>query len=256
MNRVPPLPRKSDFKDKVALVTGGSNGLGRHLSATLVSLGAEVFFCGRDRKRGERAAAELGPRAHFIRCDLAAIQEAKAFVAKAGEYAGHIDHLVNNAAIDPRIPFEKATAEDFDRLIAINLRPYFLVSQKALPYLRAGSGKSIVNICTTNYMLGLSPFTVYNASKSGIIGLTRSMARELGPEGIRVNAVSPGWIMTDKQLREHVSPQDKEELLEAQCLKSLLTEEHVTPVTLFLLSPAAAGITGQNVVVDGGKVMY
>jgi NAD(P)-dependent dehydrogenase (short-subunit alcohol dehydrogenase family) len=104
-------------------------------------------------------------------------------------------------------------------------------------------------------MLGLEPFTLYNASKSGLVGFTRSLARELGPLGIRVNAVSPGWIMTEKQLREHVTEGDRRELLAAQSLKHLLTEAHVTPATLFLLSRSAAGITGQNLVVDGGKVM-
>ena len=120
---------------------------------------------------------------------------------------------------------------------------------------RRGTGRAIVNVATTNYLLGLAPFTLYNASKSGIIGFTRSLARELGPRGIRVNTVSPGWIMTEKQRREHASPRDRVELVQAQALKFLLTAEHVTPLTLFLLSRSAAGITGQNVVVDGGKFM-
>jgi len=256
MSSVPPIPAPEEFRGKVALVTGGTDGLGRHLAAALAALGSEVFVCGRDERKGKRAADEMGARAHFVRCDLAEPDEIERLVTQAGSSAGRIDYLVNNAAMDPRLKLEEATAEDFDRLVAVNLRPCFLVSQKALPYLRAGSGRSIVNICTTNYMLGLSPFVVYNASKSGIIGLTRSMARELGPEGIRVNAVSPGWIMTRKQMAEHVTEKDKKELLEAQCLKFLLTEEHVTPATLFLLSSAAAAVTGQNLVVDGGKVMY
>jgi NAD(P)-dependent dehydrogenase (short-subunit alcohol dehydrogenase family) len=252
---IPPLPSPAEFAGRAALVTGGSEGLGRHLVRALVCLGAEVFFCARDRAKGRALAKALGRGAHFVRCDLADVKEAAAFVRKAGALRGRIDYLVNNAAMDPRIPFGRARAEDFDHLVAVNLRPCFVVSQAALPYLRAGEGKAIVNICTTNYMLGLSPFTIYNASKSGIIGFTRSLARELGPLGIRVNAVSPGWIMTEKQLREHVSPKDKRELLAAQALKFLLAEEHVTPATLFLLSSAASGITGQNLVVDGGKVM-
>jgi NAD(P)-dependent dehydrogenase (short-subunit alcohol dehydrogenase family) len=157
--------------------------------------------------------------------------------------------------MDPRIELAAATVAQFDQLIAVNLRSYFIATQAALPLLKAGTGKAIVNICTTNYMLGLAPFTIYNASKSGIVGFTRSLARELGSFGIRANVLSPGWIMTEKQLREHVTEADKVALLEAQCLKFLLTEEHVTPATMFLLSSAARGITGQNLVVDGGKVM-
>ncbi len=103
-------------------------------------------------------------------------------------------------------------------------------------------------------MLGLAPFTVYNAAKSGIIGFSRSLARELGPLGIRVNILSPGWVMTPKQLQLHVTKKDKKDLLKAQCLPALLTEADITPATLFLLSSLARGITGQNLVVDGGKV--
>jgi NAD(P)-dependent dehydrogenase (short-subunit alcohol dehydrogenase family) len=256
MTGVPPIPPPDEFAGKLAVVTGGTDGLGRHLTQTLVRLGCDVFFCGRRADRGQSLAESLGGLAHFVQCDLQSVDQTVGFVKQAGEFRGRIDYLVNNAATDPRIELAKATVEDFDRLIACNLRPCFIASQAALPYLQAGRGKAIVNICTTNYMIGLSPFAIYNASKSGIIGFTRSLARELGPAGIRVNVLSPGWIMTEKQLREHVTEQDKKDLLEAQCLKFLLTEEHVTPATLFLLSRAAAGITGQNLVVDAGKVMY
>ncbi|HPO12270.1 MAG TPA: SDR family oxidoreductase [Candidatus Hydrogenedentes bacterium] len=252
---IPSLPQREHFEGRVAVVTGGTDGLGLHLACTLTDLGAEVFVCGRDRKKGESAQQAMGPKGRFVPCDLADESQARAFVETAAQPTGRIDYLVNNAAMDPRIEFETATTENFDRLIAVNLRSYFIVAQAALPGLKAGAGKSIVNVCTTNYMLGLAPFTLYNAAKSGIIGFTRSLARELGPLGIRVNTVSPGWIMTEKQLREHVSEKDKADLLDAQAMKFLLAEEHVTPATLFLLSPAATGITGQNLVVDAGKFM-
>jgi NAD(P)-dependent dehydrogenase (short-subunit alcohol dehydrogenase family) len=253
---IPVIPSREEFVDKVAVVTGGSDGIGRDLVASLVKLDADVFFCGRDPDKGRAVAAELGPRARFVACDLADSTATRAFVQTAGAFKGRIDYLINNAAIDPRIAFEEATEGDFDRLIAINLKPFFTGTQTALPFLKSGEGSAIVNIITTNYMLGLAPFTLYNASKSGLVGFTRSLARELGPLGIRVNAVSPGWIMTQKQLREHVTEDDRRELLSTQCLKYLLTEQHVTPATLFLLSRSAAGITGQNLVVDGGKVMH
>ncbi len=249
------LPSAEEFRGKVAVVTGGSDGLGRDLVEALVSFRADVFFCARNAARGQKLAATLGPRAHFVPADLSDVAAAENFVRAATAFRGRIDYLVNNAAIDPRIEFARATAADFDRLIATNLRPYFVLTREAFPALKRGAGKAIVNISTTNYMLGLAPFTLYNASKSGILGFTRSLARELGPLGIRVNAVSPGWIMTRKQLREHVTAKDKTGLLEAQALKFLLRAGHVTPLTLFLLSRAATGITGQNIVVDGGKVM-
>jgi NAD(P)-dependent dehydrogenase (short-subunit alcohol dehydrogenase family) len=244
-----------EFAGKVALVTGGTAGLGRYLVRALVNLGAEVFFCGLSAVEGRSVAAELGSQAHFIRADLHDPGATVSFVKEAAAFENRIDYLINNAAIDPRIEFARATVEDFDRLIAINLRPYFVATQAALPALKRGTGKAIVNVATTNYMLGHSPFTLYNASKSGILGFTRSLARELGPLGIRANTISPGWVMTEKQLRERVTRRDQAELLETQALKFLLREDHVTPLTLFLLSRSAAAITGQNIVVDGGKVM-
>jgi len=254
--KTPLLASPVEFAGTVAVVTGGTAGLGQHLVQALIELGAEVCFCGSREAPGRALEEALGPRGHFFCCDLANVAQTRRFVARAGALRGRLDYLVNNAAIDPRIELARATVEDFDRLVAVNLRAGFVVSQAALPFLIKGNGKAIVNVCTTNYMLGLSPFTVYNASKSGIVGFTRSLARELGSLGIRANMISPGWIMTAKQLREHVTPADRKELLQAQALKFLLTEEQVTPATLFLLSRAAGGITGQNLVVDGGKVMY
>jgi len=253
---VPIIPAREEFEGKTAVITGGTDGIGLHVVQALASLGAQVYFCGRNKTKGEAAEASLGSHGHFVQCDLADVKQASGFARTAGEAAGRIDYLVNNAAIDPRIPFATATVADFDRLIAVNTRPFFVVAQTALPYLEAGAGKSIVNVCTTNYMVGLSPFTLYNASKSAIIGFTRSLARELGPSGIRANVVSPGWIMTAKQLREHVTDQDKQELLAIQSIKTLMTPGHVVPAILFFLSGASAGITGQNLVVDGGRVMY
>jgi NAD(P)-dependent dehydrogenase (short-subunit alcohol dehydrogenase family) len=253
---VPPLPTPEEFAGKVALVTGGTDGLGEHLCRTLVSFGAEVFFCGRRAELGRGRQADWGERAHFVQCDLAGVEAARALVRQAGELRGHLDYLVNNAAIDPDEPFEDISAEEFDRVVAIDLRSQFVVTQAAVGYLRQGAGKAIVNVCTTNYLHGWCGATAYNAAKAGIVGFSRSLARELGPLGIRVNVVSPGWIMTARQLAEKVTEPDKRNLIETQCLKTLLTAQHVTPLTLFLLSSASLGMTGQNVVVDGGKCFY
>jgi NAD(P)-dependent dehydrogenase (short-subunit alcohol dehydrogenase family) len=155
-----------------------------------------------------------------------------------------------------RIAFQEASQEDFDSFIANNLRPYFFVTQAALPFLEKGDGKAIVNVSSTNPIIGLPLFTVYNSTKAGIVGFTRSLAREVGPLGIRANILTPGWIMTERQLKDYVTEADKRELMQVQSVKRLLTEQHVTPVTLFLLSKAAGGITGQIIVVDGGREFY
>ncbi len=136
-----------------------------------------------------------------------------------------------------------------------NLRAALLTSRAALPGLRKGDGKAIVNMGTTNWMLGLAPFSLYSAGKSGLVGLTRALARELGPEGIRANMVSPGWVMTKKQLELYVTEQDKSDLLRDQALPFLMEEKHIVPPVLFLLSEMAVAVTGQNLVVDCGKYM-
>lgn len=249
------LPQKRDFAHRVAFVTGGAQGLGRHLVQTLAGLDADVFFADLDSPEGHALARELGPRVRFLPCDLREPDAIDRAVAQAGQLRGHLDFLVNNAAVDPRLPLQNASAQEFDRLIATNLRPVLLASRAAAPLLARGQGKSIVNLGTTNWMLGFSDFSLYAASKSGILGLTRALARELGPAGVRVNMLSPGWIMTQRQLREFVTPADQQQLLRDQCLKFLLGPEHVTPVTLFLLSSASLALTGQNLIVDGGKLL-
>ena len=244
-----------EFAGRVAVVTGGSDGLGLDFSRALVEAGCDVYFCARNADRGRATAKAMGPKAHFYRADVAYGGQITAFIASVANEAGRVDYLINNVAVDDRIDFADLTEEACDQMWRVNLRACLLVTRACLELLRAGEGKSVVNIGTTNYMLGLEPFTLYNATKSGVLGFTRSLAREMGKEGIRANMVSPGWIMTEKQLREHVTEQDKQQLLADQSLKFLLKSEHVTPAVLFLLSSAAAAITGQNLVVDAGKHM-
>lgn len=244
-----------EFAGRVAVVTGGSDGLGFDFCRALCQAGSEVYFCARNAQRGAAAENTLGAKGHYFQADLADAGQIEAFADFVQQRAGHVDYLINNIAIDDRIPFSDLTADVCDRMWQINLRSTLLMTHACLTLLRNGAGKSVVNIGTTNWMMGQAPFTLYNATKSGLLGFTRSLARELGSEGIRANMVSPGWVMTEKQLREHVSPQDQEELLRDQALKFLLEAKHLTPCVLFLLSSAAVAVTGQNLVVDGGKLM-
>jgi NAD(P)-dependent dehydrogenase (short-subunit alcohol dehydrogenase family) len=244
-----------DFDNRTAVISGGGEGIGLEISRALLRLGCNVWFCGLDRGKGELAEELLGDRARFILADLAEIEGIKHFVHEISYGTDSVDYLVNNIANDVRIRFEDINEGNCDALWRVNLRSYLLLTRGLLDHLRKGKGKSVVNLGTTNYMLGLEPFTIYNATKSGILGFTRSLSRELGREGIRVNMVSPGWVMTEKQLREHVTEKDKEDLLRDQSLKQLITPEQIAPPILFLLSGAASAITGQNLVVDNGKYM-
>jgi len=244
-----------EFKGRVAVVTGGSEGIGQDFCRALCEAGCEVYFCSRNAVRGQGVAESLGPRAHYFQTDLTLPEQITAFAAHVRERAGVVDFLVNNAANDDRIAFRDLTVEECDRMWKLNLRSYLLTARAFLELLLAGKGKSILNIGTCNWMVGEAPFTIYNATKSGILGFTRSLARELGPEGIRVNMINPGWVMTEKQLRKYVKESDKKMLLEVQSLKFLIEPHHISPVMLFFLSSAAGAVTGQNLVVDGGRIM-
>lgn len=244
-----------EFQGRIALVTGGTDGIGRDIAIGLASAGARVYICGRSETKGQATVALAPERISYIKTDLTQTSECLSLVQVIASKHGRLDYLVNNAADDRRVPFDQASQHDFDHQVNINLRPLFTVTQAALPFLQQGQGKAVCNLCTTNFMLGLAPFTLYNAMKSGIIGFSRSLARELGPEGIRVNIVSPGWVMTDKQKERYVTPQDEADLLRDQSTKRLLLPEDITPVVMFLLSSLSQGMTGQNLIVDHGKVM-
>jgi len=244
----------NEFTGKTAVVTGGTSGIGRAVVVALSDAECEVWFCGRN---GNSAGVEASCKGHghYVRCDVSKSDEAEKFIGEVLANRGKIDYLVNNVAYDGRLSFDQADDEAFERFIGVNLRAAVQITRAVLPGLRSGKGRAIVNMGTTNWMLGLSPFTLYAAAKSGLIGFTRALARELGPEKIRVNMVSPGWVMTEKQLKLYVTEQDKAELLRDQALPFLLTEKDIIPSILFLLSEGAVAMTGQNIIVDGGKFM-
>jgi NAD(P)-dependent dehydrogenase (short-subunit alcohol dehydrogenase family) len=197
---------QDEFKGRVAVVTGGSEGIGQDFCRVLCEVGCEVYFCSRHADRGQAVAQSLGPRAHYFQVDLAVPEQITAFAAYVRECTGAVDYLVNNAANDDRIAFRDITVEECDRMWKLNTRSFLLTSRAFLELLLAGEGKSILNIGTCNWMVGEAPFTVYNATKSGILGFTRSLARELGPEGIRVNMMNPGWVMTEKRRERRFNP--------------------------------------------------
>jgi D-xylose 1-dehydrogenase len=253
---VPAMPDPHEFRDTVAVITGGTDGLGEHLGLTLAALGTQVFVCGRRQEMGRRFERRAQGRGHFVRCDLRDVRQTRQFVQTAGDFRGRIDYLVNNAAIDPNIPFGKMTLDQFMEVWEICLKSYVVVTKAALPYLKKSSGRAIVNMGTTNYMKGIEGMTAYNAAKSGIVGFTRSLARDLGRRlDVRVNQVSPGWTMTARQMRDAIRAPQRRYLFDSQALKKLMFPAHITPAVIFLLSQASGGITGQNLVVDGGQIM-
>ena len=239
-----------DLKDRLVLVTGGANGIGAATVRALCQQAARVFFCDLELKAGKALEKELAS-AVFSKVDLVKQNEVVHWVESIGKEFGRIDVLVNNAARDPRIPFDKMTVEAWDELFACNLRSCFLTSQAAVRWMKP-SGGSIINLASITFHNAPAEMSAYVGTKGGVIGFTRSLARELGPRHIRVNAVSPGWTMTERQLRQYVTPAGKKRIRASQCIPDLIQPEEIAEVILFLASDVSRAITGQEILADRG----
>lgn len=239
-----------ELRDKTVLVTGGANGIGAAMVRAFHGQGARVAFCDRDAKAGRALAAALGPAARFKRVDLVREKQIQAWIKDITRKWKTIDVLINNAARDPRIPLAETTARQWDDLFAANLRAYFLAARETVPFMKPGS--SIVNVSSITFHIAPAQMTAYVATKGGVQGFTRSLARELGPRRIRVNTLSPGWIMTERQLREFVTPAVKRLIRRSQCVPDLLQPEDIADVALFLAGDASRALTGQEILADRG----
>ena len=241
-----------ELSDRVVLITGGANGIGRSMVEAFHSQGAVVCFCDLDEKAGVRLAKRLGDRAEFIKVNLTSETDIKRWVARIAKRHGNIHVLINNAARDPRIALEDVTAKAWDDLFAANIRAYFLTCREASPHLVKGA--SVINFSSITFYTAPVNMSAYVATKAASIGLTRSLARELGPRRIRVNTILPGWIMTERQLSDHVTPAVKRQIRREQCIPDLNQPDEVADVALFLASDASRAVTGQEILVDRGWV--
>lgn len=242
----------SDLNDRTVLVTGGAGGIGEAIARAFHAQGCRIGVLDLDVARGEALAAELGPRLTFVGCDLTDVSVLKAAVAAVRAAQGPIQVLVNNAAHDERHATLEVTEAYWDQRVAVNLKHQFFAAQAVLPDMIAAGGGAIVNLGSTSWMIGQGGMAAYTACKSAVLGLTRSLARDFGEHGVRVNAVAPGWIMTERQLALWVTPETEQEIYRNQCLKRRLVPDDVARVVVFLASDAAGAITNQHYVVDGG----
>ncbi len=243
----------SDLQDRIVIVTGGATGIGEALVRAFVEQAAMVHFCDINQDAGRRLAGELGQRAVFAHLDVTREDEVRAWIQAAGGVKRQIYVLVNNVAQDQRIPFDDVSTDDFDRLMAVNLRAAFICIQEAVKFMGGDKGGSIVNLGSCAFHTGQpNHLSVYISAKGGQLGMTRELARELGPRNIRVNLLSPGWTMTARQLRDHVTDETRQFLKEVQCLGEPLMPVEIARVALFLASDASRAITGQNLLADKG----
>lgn len=240
------------------LVTGGGSGIGAQIVRRFCEQGSKVAFVDIDRQAsGELVGAlsEEGLAAPlFLPCDLRDIAALREVVRQAGETNGPITVLVNNAARDDRHPFDTVTPEYWDERFAANLRHQFFAAQAAYPMMKEAGGGSIINMGSTSWMVGQGGMAAYTAAKSGVLGLTRSLARDWGADNIRVNSLAPGWIMTERQKNLWLTPAGEQELMARQCLKRQLVPDDIARVVLFLASDDSGAMTNQSYIVDGGWV--
>lgn len=250
---------------KVAVITGGGQGIGRAAAIRFAEAGYAVSLCDIDKEAGQEVVREirkLGGQAMFMRADTAAAEELQRWISVTKGEFGSVDVLINNAGIGINSPVLELRLEDWDRVLGVNLRGTFVASQCAARIMKAqGTGGSIVNIASTRALMSEPDTEAYSASKGGILALTHALAVSLGPYGIRVNAVSPGWIETaDWQLSSRARKPEHSERDRLQHPAGRVgVPDDIAKACLYLSGRDAGFITGQNLVIDGGmtvKMIY
>ncbi len=243
-----------DLRARTALITGASRGIGRAVVEALAAHDVQCFALA-----DQGFAADLPARVVPISCDLGDAGTIEQVLTSITAQTESLDYLVNVAGIDPKYRLEEGTPEVWDAIVDLNLRAYYLLIRGCLPLLRRGRGRSIVNVSSINYRLGIVGRSIYSTTKAGILGLTTGLARELGQDGIRINTISPGWVFTERQIAEYFSGADAEKHLATLKEKQALGV-HIDPVdianhVLFYLSNVSRASTGHNCVVDGGWLL-
>ena len=255
-----PTPNEATYPSlagRTVLVTGGASGIGAAVVQSFARQGSRVGFVDIDAAAGARLCSQLrsqGLDAQFEACDLRDIDDLRGAIQRLRDALGPVTVLINNAARDDRHETEDVTPDYWDERFAVNLRHQFFAAQAVLPDMKAAGGGSIVNFGSVSWMAGQGGMVAYTACKSAVLGLSRSLARDYGPHNIRVNAIAPGWILTERQRQLWLTPEKHTRLIEQQCLKRDLLPEDIARVVLFLASDEASAITSQHIVVDAGRL--
>jgi D-xylose 1-dehydrogenase len=246
------------LRNRVVVVTGGASGIGAAMVEAFAANGARVAFLDIQEEAGEelvtRLSAGAPSRPLFVSCDLTDVGALGSAVAKIIETLGPVEVLVNNAGNDTRHTIDEVTPEFWDRTIAQNLKHQFFMAQAVIPGMKAARRGSIINMSSIAWVIPSTNVPVYVTAKAGIVGMTRTLAHELGRDNIRVNAILPGAIVTERQRRLWLKPEYEAEVLSRQALKRLILPEEVARLALFLAADDSAAITNQSCVIDGGWV--
>jgi NAD(P)-dependent dehydrogenase (short-subunit alcohol dehydrogenase family) len=246
-----------DLDQASVFITGGGSGIGAALTEGFLRQGARVAFVQRSDASAfaDEMQAKTGNRPLYLQCDITDVSRLRACIADASQAHGPITVMVNNAANDQRHETLAVDEAFWDWSQAINLKAYFFGCQSVIEGMRGAGGGSIINLSSISYMMGNAGYPAYTTANGGITAMTRSLAREFGPDKIRVNGLAPGWVLTDKQLEMWASPDDLAAHMEKMCLKEHLKPEDIVGGVLFLASDASRAMTGQMMVIDGGVVV-
>ncbi|WP_263379955.1 SDR family NAD(P)-dependent oxidoreductase [Granulicella paludicola] len=253
-----PFATYPSLRDRTVLVTGGASGIGASLVEAFAEQGSRVAFFDLQQQAGEALVERLSSSAphapRFFSCDVTDLSATRQAIATIEQDLGDIEVLVNNAGNDTRHRLDEVTPELWDSLMAVNLKQQFFLCQGVLPGMRRLGRGSIINLSSIAWLIPSTGVPVYATAKAAIVGMTRTLAHELGPENIRVNAVLPGAIQTERQQRLWLTEAYTAEVLSRQALKRLILPDEVARLVLFLAADDSAAITNQSYVIDGGFV--
>jgi NAD(P)-dependent dehydrogenase (short-subunit alcohol dehydrogenase family) len=246
-----------DITGRVVVVTGGGRGLGAALARGFAEAGARVVIGDQDAQTAQASAALIGERggqAIAVGCDITDPLAVQALLGLAQQHYGALDVLVNNAGINIPKPAEQLSLDEWSRVVGVNLTGTFICCQAAGEIMLAQGSGSIINICSVHGHVGsyVHKAAAYNASKAGVVNLTRSLALEWGDRGVRVNGISPGALATELMATRLADPEYVRKTLERLAIKRVGTPADIVGAALFLASPAAAWITGTTITLDGG----
>lgn len=247
----------SDLEGQIVLITGGGSGIGESIVRRFADQKCKVAFIDVAKEPSEALVRELTSKGHSVRfdhVDLRDIEALRRSVDRVRLAFGPVSILINNAANDDRHATPDVTPEYWDDRIAVNIKHQFFAAQAVLPDMMTASRGVIINFGSISWMIGHGGMAGYTTSKSAVLGLTRSLARDYGPYNIRVNAIAPGWVMTQRQIDNWLTPEALRELEQRQCLKRKIMPDEIARFTVFLASDEASACTNQQYVVDGGWV--
>jgi NAD(P)-dependent dehydrogenase (short-subunit alcohol dehydrogenase family) len=246
------------LRDRVVFVTGGGSGIGESLVEHFCAQGSKVAFVDiaevPSKALVDRIAAKGDPKPLFVPCDLRDIEALRAAIAKAAKELGPIRVLANNAGNDDRHATADVTVDYWNDRMAVNVRHQFFAAQAVRPMMRDAGGGSIIMFGSITWMVGDGDCPAYVTSKAAITGMTRALAREFGPERIRVNCMLPGWVMTERQVKLWLNPEGEKQIADRQCLTDRLYPADIARMALFLAADDSRMCSSQNFIVDGGWV--